>query len=656
MAIELGRTTGKINLTNSTGSIELSASADNVELTNSADNIELSGTADEIELVIKGSGSSVEIDNTLSKEGAAADAAATGEALGELKAAQPDWLVEDTSSHSFINNKPIGTTVVKYLSCDYKSDFVVGTNLLMEINKSYTRYFTYDAFTNHRGFTIPSIKFKALMMGQEIELIVATFDKYGSDNVFKVVNTVQKITIYVITNRDVLSDADKAKFPVFGVYIDFPTQAAIDSNSVVAAKVETLQYTKLDKKYLPIDIPYISELPEPGGSAVEVDTTLSIEGAAADAKATGDAINEVKEKTELLMEDYIGAFPISTHPNSTYNTKYNYVNALTVPEGKYAINKHTKTVILGATADDGTVKTITMYPIDNTVIEVSTNNAYVFISSDSWDYRWRIALADTSTSSKIVVDRILNLYLGINNIVEYTPTQNYHPATKKYVDDSIKVDTTLSKEGTAADAKATGDAIVSLGDNTLSTKYYSIDIVKMKNNGVAHANTILNSQSSSNYTLTVVALFYPVIFENGVKHKLIDAPFEFIYVNQPIWMNAHQFKRIGITSPVIAQQLGVNEILWFDTTIPKILSAFDMNEGSYELKYGDASDYHPEAQIAVQFTSKTTNGTAVYQVKGLWDLIFSNQDTKLIFEYENQENIEIIDAPFSLEAAPIVNA
>ena len=84
MGIELGKTTGKINLTNVSGNIELNNNNGNVDLTNEKENIELNGVSGDIELVIKGGGSSVEIDDTLSIAGAAADAAATGEAIEKV--------------------------------------------------------------------------------------------------------------------------------------------------------------------------------------------------------------------------------------------------------------------------------------------------------------------------------------------------------------------------------------------------------------------------------------------------------------------------------------------------------------------------------------------------------------------------------------------
>lgn len=195
-------------------------------------------------------------------------------------------------------------------------------------------------------------------------------------------------------------------------------------------------------------------------------------------------------------------------------------------------------------------------------------------------------------------------------------------------------------------------------NNALTTEYYAVEIVKMVQNGIAQSNVTLitnNNMDSGSYTYTLTAgiLFCPVTFEDGIQHKVVDAPFDFIYVNGAIWNNKHQFTRVGITSPVITEQLGITDILWFDTTIPRLMGHFGMSEGDYKVIFNDASDYQPEGRIALVFTVGCSVQQAAYQAKGLWDLILSNPKTKLIFEYENQENIPVIDAPYSYDATPI---
>jgi hypothetical protein len=202
--------------------------------------------------------------------------------------------------------------------------------------------------------------------------------------------------------------------------------------------------------------------------------------------------------------------------------------------------------------------------------------------------------------------------------------------------------------------KNTAQLIEEIKDSTITTKYYSVNVGELITNGLGYSVIDSQSPSSSIFTLTIGALFSVVIFEDGVLHKLVDAPFDFIYANGAIWNNAHQFKRVGITSPVIAQQLGVNDILWFDTTIPKLMEHFGMTKGSYELVFGDASESEKiEGVVTVLFTIDTSFSQAAYQVKGLWEFIFANPETRFIFEYENQENIPVIDAPYIYDATPV---
>lgn len=235
-------------------------------------------------------------------------------------------------------------------------------------------------------------------------------------------------------------------------------------------------------------------------------------------------------------------------------------------------------------------------------------------------------------------------------------------AVKKYVDDvisqipepdDIELDTTLSQEDTAADAKATGEAIKAVKNGALTTEYYAVEIVKMAQDGLGLAKAILQQRDSSTSTLGVGLIFYPVIFEDGIQHKLVDAPFDFIYANGAVWNNRHQFKRVGITSPVITEQLGITDIFWFDTTVQKLMGHFGMSSGNYELIFADATEEKSaKGTIVVSFNIFGLTAVAL-QVKGLWDLILANPETKLIFEYENQENIPVIDAPYSYDITPI---
>lgn len=371
----------------------------------------------------------------------------------------------------------MGTKRVAYMSSDDKTDFTIGANLILEIQKSYAKFFTYEYMNSDTESYSTNIVFYTFAWGMELELNVVNLTKFDDSNLEQVLDSTNGLKVVVINNRDILSDELKEKYPVMGVYFDFDTQAAIDKKTVIRARVDTVQYYRLSKNYLPTDVAYLSDIPEPGGDAVEVDATLSIEGA-------------------------------------------------------------------------------------------------------------------------------------------------------------------------AADAKATGDAIISLGDNTVGKTYYSIDMETLKNNGVLVAATNISSNG-----LTIAISLLPCIFENGVEYKIIDMPFKYMYFNGAVLTNRNSFTNVGIQSPVITQQLGIDRVLWIDT-LYKIMCNFpDVNE-SGNFSFGDDSQaYHPEAVIKIEF-NVCGSSTPLNQLRGLWEAIFATPGTKIVFEYQNQENIETVEAEYLYGTTP----
>ena len=88
--------------------------------------------------------------------------------------------------------------------------------------------------------------------------------------------------------------------------------------------------------------------------------------------------------------------------------------------------------------DDGSFKLICTLPLKNKIVHLikvvhSTN--YSTLSDDNTVYK--VDYSKHSTNSDVEVTRSLQNYLPIANNIEYTPTREYHPATKKYVDDKF---------------------------------------------------------------------------------------------------------------------------------------------------------------------------------------------------------------------------
>lgn len=88
-----------------------------------------------------------------------------------------------------------------------------------------------------------------------------------------------------------------------------------------------------------------------------------------------------------------------------------------------------------AVAEDGTIKTISTIS-SKSIYQVLVSPSQVQITGNNCKYI--ISTADKSTAGSISVTYEYNTdYLGLGNR-EYTPTRDYNPATKKYVDEAVK--------------------------------------------------------------------------------------------------------------------------------------------------------------------------------------------------------------------------
>ena len=88
--------------------------------------------------------------------------------------------------------------------------------------------------------------------------------------------------------------------------------------------------------------------------------------------------------------------------------------------------------------DDGTFRLVCTLPLKNKNVHLvkalhSTN--YSTVSYNNIDYK--VDYSKHSTNTDIQITKTLQNYLPIANNIEYTPTREYHPATKKYVDDKF---------------------------------------------------------------------------------------------------------------------------------------------------------------------------------------------------------------------------
>lgn len=104
--------------------------------------------------------------------------------------------------------------------------------------------------------------------------------------------------------------------------------------------------------------------------------------------------------------------------------------------------------------DDGKNKTIisTADDINDTTFRVSHYNNSSTLSFNNINYT--IDYTKHSTPTDVIVTESIQKYLGIYNTHEYTPEEDYHPATKKYVDDNKIAYTVSSKVLTTVPASS----------------------------------------------------------------------------------------------------------------------------------------------------------------------------------------------------------
>lgn len=145
-------------------------------------------------------------------------------------------------------------------------------------------------------------------------------------------------------------------------------------------------------------------------------------------------IHTIQESTSVTMNvvnimDLIPGVQYSTHndPNETKKQCYKVVYI----------------------CDDGNFKTICSMPLPNKVVHLVkvlhyTNYSMLSVNNTAYkvDYSKHSILAD------VQITKTLQYYLPITNTIEYEPTNDYHPATKKYVDDRFICSDSMENVGT----------------------------------------------------------------------------------------------------------------------------------------------------------------------------------------------------------------
>lgn len=243
----------------------------------------------------------------------------------------------------------------------------------------------------------------------------------------------------------------------------------------------------------------------PTGSAVVVDKSLSIEGAAADAKVTGKYIDRLAIKSQLPLGIAVN---ISNNAItfSIDNTKSNFI---------WSQNGYRNANALDAS--------------------ITTNY-------DSATFAFGFDL--TAASNKLIVSKI-NEIIPANMCIIYIAYINNNIVQNELFNlDKTRLDTTLSISDAPADAKSTGDAISSVNGTlsaigaqskqiTTSTKLYNLIELNNFVIGKAFYRAVGDTSIGTSYDSPNTALSNPIAVESLTSLHLYDTRgAQYIQVNE----------------------------------------------------------------------------------------------------------------------------
>ena len=212
----------------------------------------------------------IALDNTLTKEGYAADAKAVGDALSNIEVSggteqiQADFSQQDKAAVDYIKNKPCYKKVETSLTSEVIANPQLGITLLYDLNqlyKGYYQYYTLPYLTNTNSPYQMGINCRLYMTS---DYYVDTFIQASSGklldtvNVKLDINTVQGFYAYYITDLKALSEENKAKFPSIGIYFE----ATNENNLANLKNIQSVvySYTRLTKYYMPTDTVYTEDM------------------------------------------------------------------------------------------------------------------------------------------------------------------------------------------------------------------------------------------------------------------------------------------------------------------------------------------------------------------------------------------------------------
>ena len=158
----------------------------------------------------------------------------------------------------------------------------------------------------------------------------------------------------------------------------------------------------------------------------------------------GTPTNDNELVTKKYVDDKITILPLPIYQIQESTTITKLVNIMDLIPGvqysTYQDINQTKSegYRVVYVCDDGTFKTICNISVKNKIIhllKVSHSTNYSTLSYNNIYYK--VDYSEHSTNTDIQITKTLQDYLPMNNIIEYNPTKDYDPTTKKYVDDKF---------------------------------------------------------------------------------------------------------------------------------------------------------------------------------------------------------------------------
>lgn len=249
----------------------------------------------------------------------------------------------------------------------------------------------------------------------------------------------------------------------------------------------------------------ISDIESDYLTSEDIDTTLSIEGAIADSKAVGDKISDINDLIDNIEDTLIPA--VSDRVSTLEDT--------TVPAISNRVSEIEDTVIPELTDKVSTIEDTTIPGLSDkiTTLEDTTIPAILDRVSTIEDTTIPGLSNKISTIEETTIPGISDRLSTVENTTIPDITDRLSTIENDYLTSS-DIDATLSKEGAAADAKATKDALDSKQPKLDSSNLKTVGGQTLLGSGDIALATI-NGQSVVGGGNISIATLAPVVLKEG---------------------------------------------------------------------------------------------------------------------------------------------